>query len=584
MGITKIDGVALRKMMIAASNELSMNKNALDALNVFPVPDGDTGTNMSLTVQAAAREVFKQQTPNASDIAIAASSGALRGARGNSGVILSQLFRGFAKGLEGKALVEGADLARALRQASETAYVAVMKPKEGTILTVAAAVAEAAEQFAPEINDIELLLQKVIKRGHDMLARTTDMLPVLKEAGVVDAGGKGLMHMLEGAFKSLKIDGEITLDDLPQQGAGVMSAAAAAAGGENIEFGYCTEFFINSDKPPAQVEARLKTFLQTVGDSVVVVGDEGLFKIHVHTENPGKVLEFALKIGSLDNIKIENMRLQHSSLIRFTDGSSSSTSVSSTPVPSTSVPSTSVPSTPVPSTPVPSTAVSKTESPPAEYGFVAVAAGEGLIAFFEALGANEVIKGGQTMNPSIDDILQAVQKTNAKNVFILPNNKNIILAAEQAANLAEGQHSVRVLPTKSIPQGITAMIAHLPNAEAEATFLGMQKAITTVKTGQITRALRTTTLNGIDITEGDVLCLLEGENIFVEKDLQTGAKRLLDAMLESGGDLVGIYYGEGVSADDAADLSTHIEENHPNAEVECVHGGQPIYHYIFSVE
>lgn len=544
-------------MIIAGANALIANKQTVDAMNVFPVPDGDTGTNMSLTVLAAAREAEKGDALRVDAVTKRAASGALRGARGNSGVITSQLFRGFSKGLEGLEEAGVKELTVAMEQGVKTAYKAVMKPKEGTILTVARACAEAAEHACQETDDIELFLKKVLEHAHKVLNQTPDMLPVLKEAGVVDAGGRGLLYILEGALEHIHTEEEIALAE-PTQETQQTYAALASVENQSITFGYCTEFFINVKQADDAMIQQLKSYLGTIGDSVVCVSDEEIIKIHVHTDHPGLALEKALTIGSLSGLKIDNMREQHNNMIDF-----------AAPVGVTQ--------------PKAVKTAEKQNTPKKEIGFVAISAGDGLTAIFHNLGVDEVLEGGQTMNPSTEDILNAVAKVNADNVFILPNNKNIILAAEQAAALSEDK-KLYVIPTKSVPQGITAMFCHETDTTPEALADAMNEAITTVTTASVTFAVRETTIGEKEIHEGDILGMLEGDIAVVGEDMAQTTKDLLAKAITEDSEMIGVYYGADVSEQDAADMVAYIEENYPDCEVELQSGGQPLYYYIISVE
>lgn len=557
MSVTKLNGYRLQKMIIAGANALIANKQTVDAMNVFPVPDGDTGTNMSLTVLAAARDAEKGDALRVDAVTKRAASGALRGARGNSGVITSQLFRGFSKGLEGLEEAGVKELTVAMEQGVKTAYKAVMKPKEGTILTVARACAEAAEHACQETDDIELFLKKVLEHAHKVLNQTPDMLPVLKEAGVVDAGGRGLLYILEGALEHIHTEEEIALAE-PTQETQQTYAALASVENQSITFGYCTEFFINVKQADDAMIQQLKSYLSTIGDSVVCVSDEEIIKIHVHTDHPGLALEKALTIGSLSGLKIDNMREQHNNMIDF-----------AAPVGVTQ--------------PKAVKTAEKQNTPKKEIGFVAISAGDGLTAIFHNLGVDEVLEGGQTMNPSTEDILNAVAKVNADNVFILPNNKNIILAAEQAAALSEDK-KLYVIPTKSVPQGITAMFCHETDTTPEALADAMNEAITTVTTASVTFAVRETTIGEKEIHEGDILGMLEGDIAVVGEDMAQTTKDLLAKAITEDSEMIGVYYGADVSEQDAADMVAYIEENYPDCEVELQSGGQPLYYYIISVE
>jgi DAK2 domain fusion protein YloV len=529
-------------MIICGANTLSKNSQKVDALNVFPVPDGDTGTNMSHTIQAAAREVYKLKTPHVYDVAKAASNGALRGARGNSGVILSQLFRGFAKGLEGKATAGNEDLADALSKASETAYKAVMKPKEGTILTVARAVSEAAYDNAYDEEDIETGLAAIIKAANEMLDRTPSMLPALKQAGVVDSGGLGLVYILKGALEALSIDGEVEPED--KQKDGKAEPAAKGIAEADIRYAYCTEFLIDLPAANAEAENMLKNYLPTIGDSVVVVMDDTIIKVHVHTNHPGMALEKGLQIGALSSMKIENMKEQHTEMMSFASRS----------------------------------------APPKLTGFVAVAAGQGFLQLFSGLGADRVIEGGQTMNPSAEDIAEAINAVNAEHVIILPNNKNIILTAEQAVHLIQPGKAVHVIPTRSIPQGVSCLVSFVDSGDIASTLDEMNEAIKNVHCGQVTVAVRDTVIDGRNIKEGEFLCIYDGDIVFTRTELQAAAKAMSDYMLNKGGDVVSVYYGDGVAEDMAEEISGHITKANPSCEVELYNGMQPIYNYIISVE
>ena len=559
MGLISIDGNILRKMMICGANNLTRNSQELDALNVFPVPDGDTGINMSHTVQAAAKEAEKLNTPNIHEVARAASGGALRGARGNSGVILSQLFRGFAKGLEGKSVANSGELAEALAESARMAYRAVMKPKEGTILTIAKALGECAKEA--DMPDIESGLRKVIEGAAKVLEDTPNMLPELKQAGVVDSGGKGLIYFMEGALTGLTITEDPVVETIGSQtnimvGTVAADIPAAAFATGDIKFAYCTEFLIDVDEPiTSSQEENLTKFLMASGDSVVVVSDDTVVKVHVHTNHPGKMLERGLTLGSLNNIKIENMRTQHTNVLQFSSSAPEGLISPAGP------------------------------SPQKEIGFVAVASGDGLATLFSELGADVVIEGGQTMNPSAEDIAQAVSQVNARNVVVLPNNKNIVLAARQAANLADDKEMF-VIPTKSIPQGVACLIDYFDGQDLKDYLPKMEERIKAVNTGQVTYAVRDTIIEERTISKGDMLCLYNGEIIGTNKDIQAAAKDLLDYMLKNNdaGEFVSIYYGEGATEDMAQELTSHISNSHPDIETEIYCGGQPLYSYIISID
>ncbi len=554
---TTLNGVRLGRMIIAGANELAANKQLVDAMNVFPVPDGDTGTNMSLTVMAAAREAEKNGSLKVADIAKVASSGALRGARGNSGVITSQLFRGFAKGLEGMEEAGVKELAAAAEQAVKTAYKAVMKPKEGTILTVARGCAEAAVKLAEETDEIEVFLKGIIEHGHAVLAQTPDMLPVLKQAGVVDAGGRGLLYILEGALKQMGGDLPVTLADGQSTAAApeMDFASLASIENESITFGYCTEFFINVKDADEATTQGLKSYLGTIGDSIVCVADDEIIKIHVHTDHPGLAIEKALTIGSLSGLKIDNMREQHTNKINF----------------AADAPKAAPAAAPV------------AEQPKKDVGFVSISAGEGLTKIFKNLGVDEVIEGGQTMNPSTEDILNAVDKINADHIFVLPNNKNIILAAEQAAKLSEDK-KLHVIPSRSVPEGISAMFCFEHGADPDEMEEAMKDAIKMVDTATVTYAVRDTSIGDKEIKEGNILGMLNDQIEVVAEDVMEGTKELIKASVTEDGEVVGIYYGADATEEDAEELAAFIEENYPDCEVEVQSGGQPLYYYIISVE
>jgi len=547
LGLISIDGNILRKMIIGGANEVTRNMANLNALNVFPVPDGDTGTNMSHTIMAAAKEVYKLSTPSVADVAKAASSGALRGARGNSGVITSQLFRGFAKGLEGKTTATAEDLAEALARSSEMAYKAVMKPKEGTMLTIARSFSEAAHEIAFDEEDIAVCLKYVVEQGDITLAKTPSMLPVLKQAGVVDSGGMGLVYLLKGALAAMDIPGDIEILDKPSEtGEG---SAQMAFDTDDIKFVYCTEFLVELDKKPKpgrseSAEQILRNYLPTIGDSVVVIEDEGLVKVHVHTNNPGKALEKALQFGALNNIKIDNQKAQHKGILDFSESAS---------------------------------------GPPKPLGIVAVVAGAGLKELFSGLGADVVIDGGQSMNPSTEDIVKAIGRVNAETVIVLPNNKNIILTAQQAAELVTDK-TVHVLPTMSVPQGVACVMYNSDTIKLEDNLNALKGHMASVHSGQITEAVRDTVLDGRNIKSGDILCLYDGDIALVEKGLCEGAKALADYMLSFGGEIMTVYAGEGISVNDAEELAEYVRATHPSCEVEVYDGKQPLYSYILSVE
>lgn len=545
-----IDGLLLKKMIIEGTNALEKSKSLVDSLNVFPVPDGDTGTNMSLTILAAAKEVDKLKSKKVGEIAKAAASGSLRGARGNSGVIVSQLFRGFAKSLEGKEIANLEDIADAFLKASETAYKAVMKPKEGTILTVARVIAEKANDMVLSTEDFDEFADGVMKTGQEILQKTTQMLPQLKEAGVVDAGGKGLLIFLEGAISGAHLEGGARLREASDEDK-VISADFSQLSTEDIKFAYCTEFFINLEKADSleAAEGKLKDYLEKIGDSIVVVGDEDIIKVHIHSNHPGKVLEKSMTFGYLSNMKIENMKLQHTSLIEATTEGGFSVDTAS----------------------------------PKEVGIVAVAMGDGMANLFRELGADVVIEGGQTMNPSTNDFLDAIGKINAESIILLPNNKNVILAAAQAAELC-GDKRVYTIPSKTMPQGLAAMINYVSVVPVGEMTENMKNAVKEVKTGQVTFAVRDTSLNGKTIKEGDILCMIEDDIDIVTNEIESGAFELLNKMITEDSQIVTIYYGADSSEENAQKLKDKLDAENYDIEVDVQNGGQQLYFYIFSVE
>ncbi|AMJ42029.1 DAK2 domain-containing protein [Anaerotignum propionicum] len=559
MSILKLNGLRLSRLIIAGANELTANKQLVDSMNVFPVPDGDTGTNMSLTVLAAARESEKSNSLRVDEVSKLAAGGALRGARGNSGVITSQLFRGFSKGLEGLEEACVTDLALALDKGVLTAYKAVMKPKEGTILTVARACSEAGAKLALETDDIEVFLKGIIAYGHEVLAKTPEMLPVLKQAGVVDAGGRGLLYILEGALKHINEDGPISIAE-PTKSEAVDFGALASIDNVDITFGYCTEFFINIHQAEDATVQKLKTYLGTIGDSIVCVNDDEVIKIHVHTDHPGLALEKALSIGSLSGLKIENMREQHTNHIDFNTNTSSPVQAAEN-----------------------KQIDKKPELPKKDIGFVSISAGAGLSDIFRNLGVDMIIEGGQTMNPSTEDILNAVDQINAENIIVLPNNKNIILAAEQAVDLCEDK-KLFVVPTRSVPEGISAMFCNAEGLGAEEMTEAMKEAIQAVSTVSVTYAVRDTNFGDKEIAEGDILGMLNDEIVVVAKDVAEGTKEVLKQTITDENEMVSIYYGTDVTAEDAQEIADFITESYPDCEVEIQSGAQPLYYYIISVE
>lgn len=553
MGLTKVNGLLLKKMIIAGANELNANKQLVDSLNVFPVPDGDTGTNMSLTALAAAGEVEKSSSLSVSEISKLAANGSLRGARGNSGVILSQLFRGFSKGLEGIEEADTKQLSNAFIKGVETAYKAVMKPKEGTILTVARACADAAQSSAEidETEDIEEFLKDIIQDGQIMLNKTKEMLPVLKQADVVDAGGKGFLFILEGAFKNIHHKGDIKVDK-PLENKITDFSALASVENTSITFGYCTEFLINVKNAEDEVLNMLKKYLASIGDSIVVVGDDDVIKIHVHTDHPGLALEKGLSVGSLSGLKIDNMRQQHTNKIDFSDNASLKNNI-------------------------------EAASQKKETGFVAVSAGSGFSDIFKSLGVDIVIEGGQTMNPSTEDILNSFSNINAENIIVFPNNKNIILSAQQAAKLCENK-KIYVIPTKTIPEGINAMINYRSDMNINDIIAEMNEGIKGVKTASVTYAVRKTTFDGKEIDEGDILGMIDDKIDIVSKDVEEGTKSLIGKFITDDVEFISIYYGNNITEEDAQKIKNFTEEKYKHCEVELKFGNQPLYYYIISAE
>ena len=548
--ITTVDGMHLANMIHSASNHLNNNKVEVDTLNVFPVPDGDTGTNMSLTFTAAATEVKKFVTSSIEEVGKALASASLRGARGNSGVILSQLCRGISKSVAGKQSVDAVGFAAALQNGVETAYKAVMRPTEGTILTVARMTAAAAVEAAKTETDIEKVFAIAIEAGKEALANTPNQLPVLKEAGVVDAGGAGLVYLLEGAYTALTTGTIVELQGGESAPAATATSAQASLNVEDIKFGYCTEFIIDKKNPDVDV-AHFSEVIDPKGDCKLVIDDDEIVKVHIHTNHPGFVIEEALKLGALSKIKIDNMRLQHSSIIEAEQADTAP-------------------------------AAAKEEKPRKPYGFVAVTAGAGLADIFRDYGADEIIEGGQTMNPSTDDILTAVEKINADCIFVLPNNKNIILAAEQAAELSETK--VVVLPTKTVPQGYSAMMAFLPHLDVETNTAAMKEAIGTVKTAQVTYAVRDTSVSGKTIAEGDIIGICEGEITTVGDKPAKVCRELVKGMVDEDSSVISVFYGSDVTDEEAEKLAEKLEEKYPDMDVMLQSGQQPLYYYIISVE
>ena len=554
-----INAQMIAKMFLGGAKNLESKKEWINELNVFPVPDGDTGTNMTLTITAAAGEVSGLSELNMETLAKCISSGSLRGARGNSGVILSQLLRGFTKGIKDQEELDVIDLANAMQKAVETAYKAVMKPKEGTILTVAKGAALKAAELAQTMEDVEEFCRLVIKEAEAVLARMPEMLPVLKEAGVVDSGGQGLVEVLKGAYDAL-LGKEVDYSfEAPKKESTVRISAQTEA---DIRFGYCTEFIIMLEKAyDEKTELDFKAFLESIGDSIVVVSDDDIVKVHVHTNDPGLAIQRALTYGSLSKMKIDNMRLEHEEKLikdasRIAKEQEQERKTKSE---------------------------EKKEEPRKEMGFISVSIGEGVGEIFKGLCVDYLIEGGQTMNPSTEDMLEAIDKVHADNIFILPNNKNIILAANQASFLTSDK-KVIVIPTKTIPQGITAMVNYIPEETPKQNEVRMQAEIQNVKTGQVTYAVRDTKIDDKEIHLGDIMGIGDDGILAVGKETLDTALQMMEELVDDASEIIGIYYGEEVSEEDAQALGDQIAEKYPDTEVEVHYGGQPIYYYVISVE
>ena len=533
------------KMFLAGTANLEAKKEWINDLNVFPVPDGDTGTNMCLTLVAATKEINGLDNPDMETAARAISSGSLRGARGNSGVILSQLLRGFNKVIREESEIDANLLAKACERAAATAYKAVMKPKEGTILTVARGIADKAIELAESTDDLEVILPALIEHGNFVLSKTPDMLPVLKEAGVVDSGGQGLMEILQGAYDAF-LGKEIDYSSLKIESSSDLTAKPEFSSLAEIIFGYCTEFLIFTEREfTKKNEQDFISFLESMGDSIVCVTDDGIVKIHVHTNDPGLVLQRALSFGEISGIKIDNMWEEHREMVGKDE--------------------------------------KKKDEPLKKVGFVAVSIGEGMNSIFNELGVDYIIQGGQTMNPSTDDMIYATQQVNAESIFILPNNKNIILAADQAKHLVKDKNII-VVQTTTIPQGISAIISYMPEAELETNLKAMNEAIEIVKTGQVTYAVRDTTIDDKIIKEGDIMGLNDDGICAVGQCIHTTTKEMLEIMVDEDTELISVYYGEDVSEEDALSFTEEVEGLYPQADVDTHYGGQPIYYYVVSVE
>ena len=557
METNTINASLCAKMFLAGAKNLESKKEWINELNVFPVPDGDTGTNMTLTIMSAAKEVAALDSLTMETLAKAISSGSLRGARGNSGVILSQLFRGFTKGIKHYDEIDTSILASAMQKAVETAYKAVMKPKEGTILTVARGAADKAAELAETDIDMKSFISQVIDHADGVLAQTPEMLPVLKEAGVVDSGGQGLMQVLRGAYDAF-LGKEI---DYSIESSGSVSMAQVKADPQaqaDIKFGYCTEFIIMLEQNYTEdTEQEFKGFLSSIGDSIVVVSDDDIVKVHVHTNDPGKAISKALTYGSLTRMKIDNMREEHQEkLIKDAEKIAAQQAASAAAIP---------------------------DEPKKDVGFISVSIGEGIGQIFRDLGVDYLVEGGQTMNPSTEDMLLAVDKVNPDTIFILPNNKNIILAANQAKAMTK-EKNIIVIPTKTVPQGISAMISYNAELSAKENEEAMKEGSQSVSTGQITYAVRNTHIGDKEIHEGDIMGIGDSSILAVGQEIQTVAEETVAAMMDADSELISVYYGSDIEEDTANALVDALTEKYPSCEVEVYSGGQPIYYYVISVE
>ena len=553
MVINTIDANMLKKMFLSGAQRLDSKKEWINELNVFPVPAGDTGTNMTMTIMSAAREVQAIENPTMESLAKAISQGALRGARGNSGVILSQLFRGFSKEIKEVEVIDASVLASALERASETAYKAVMKPKEGTILTVAKGMSVKALEIFGETEDLVEGIEKILEYGDYVLSQTPEMLPVLKQAGVVDSGGQGLMEVLKGAFDGL-LGKELDLSETFKPSSKVSVSNNEDIDTADIKFGYCTEFIVMLEKPYDQnTENEFKEYLSSIGDSIVCVNDEDIVKVHVHTNDPGLAIQKGLTYGSLTSMKIDNMREEHQEKV-IKDAERQAAKQKEV-----------------------------YEAPRKPVGFIAVSIGEGMNEIFKGLGVDYVIEGGQTMNPSTEDILKAVDHVNADTIYVLPNNGNIILAAEQAKILAEGKELV-IVPTKTVPQGITAVVNYIDGESVQINMDHMMEEIARVKSGEVTYAVRDTMIDDKVISEGDIMGIGDAGILSVAKDISEATMELIDALVDEDSELISIYYGSDTAQEDAEELAEQIEEKYPDVDVELQNGGQPIYYYVLSVE
>lgn len=553
MAVKTINTELLRKMFLAGAANLEAKKEFINELNVFPVPDGDTGTNMTLTILSAAKEVKALENPDMVAIAKAISSGSLRGARGNSGVILSQLLRGFTKEIREHKEIDTITLAKACERATATAYKAVMKPKEGTILTVAKGASQKAAELAETTEDLDTFISEVINYAQEVLEKTPEMLPVLKEAGVVDSGGQGLLEVMRGAYDAFQ-GKEIDYSAI-EASAGTKMVKPSEQAETEIKFGYCTEFIIMLEKEfTAKDETEFKAYLESIGDSIVCVADDDIVKIHVHTNDPGLAIQKALTYGQLSRMKIDNMREEHQErLIKDAEKLAAQQ------------------------------AEAKKAEPRKEVGFIAVSIGEGMNEIFRELGADYIIEGGQTMNPSTEDMLNAIDQVNAEHIFILPNNKNIILAANQAQTLTEDKDII-VVPSKTVPQGITAIINYMPDADAQTNLEAMIEGIGNVKTGQVTYAVRDTHIDDKEIHEGDIMGIGDSGILAVGQSVEETTKEMLAQLVDEDTELISLYYGQDVQEESAENFAQEIEDLYPDVDVDVHSGGQPIYYYVLSVE
>lgn len=556
MAVKTINTDMLQKMFLAGAANLEAKKEFINELNVFPVPDGDTGTNMTLTIMSAAKEVQSLDHPDMASVAKAISSGSLRGARGNSGVILSQLLRGFTKEIRDHKEIDVMTLAKACDRATATAYKAVMKPKEGTILTVAKGVSQKAAELAETTEDLEVFIPEVIKYAEEVLEKTPDMLPVLKEAGVVDSGGQGLIEVLHGAYDAF-LGKEIDYTAI-EASSGTKMVKPGQQAEADIKFGYCTEFIIMTEKSFTEKdEIEFKAYLESIGDSIVCVADDDIVKIHVHTNDPGLAIQKALTYGQLSRMKIDNMREEHQEkLIRDAEKVAAQQAQNDN---------------------------RKKKEPRKSVGFIAVSIGEGMNDIFRELGVDYIIEGGQTMNPSTDDMLTAIDQVNADHIFILPNNKNIILAANQAQQLTNDKDII-VIPTKTVPQGITAVISYMPESDIDSNIEAMQEGIKNVKTGQVTYAVRDTKIDDKVIHEGDIMGIGDQGILSVGQSVEETTKEMLSLLVDEDTELISLYYGQDIREEDAEEFAADIEALYPDADIDVHMGGQPIYYYVLSVE